>query len=293
MAIDVAFAGLMWICIPGHTACRVNKNTAYVLKVDGQPIYRTICGRKSTEQAELQLRFPANGETCSGYSTYLNCVNADDFCKCNKFPPGKLTLTIDTPAKRQYVDGGIQRSLLHIDMLDKRFGALRSDLLGSDAVVNQIYFPAGSISAGRPWPPPPAYKPRSWLRSTGGIDRVLPGALSDQLIVRYDQAKNLDIYDGKGQHLIHLPAVAVPKVTIGNYALYELKAQPDGDYENLEYLLWYYPFGSWEANLGQCPDLKSRDSPVLLRCNGKIQKTECSLIDKADTRFWPVALPIH
>jgi len=289
--IDVFFTGLMLICLDGQPNCpdKPYRNNAWVVLADKSSM---PCGWENDTETDLKLLF--NGQEfkeefrdiqwakdhCEfGDETKISCIIKERTVCVN---PDKVS----APGK---IDPSI-RSLLRIDEIDRRFKAVNLGILNDRQYVpTTISFPAGVIGAGGNWP---QNKPIQWYRSDGNAGGALPRELSDRVKVFYGEANILTISDcAQNLNLIVLerknPEVGA-QVTIGNFAK-TLRAYP-GRYEDLSYLLWYYPLGSWATPHGLCPEYNDfeRDA-VLLRCVKK-RGQSCSGGIAADTRFWPPML---
>jgi hypothetical protein len=301
--IDVFFTGLMLICLDGQPNCPKgpfavsqgkNLNTSWVVKADGESM---PCGRDSPEKTQLEIAFltndfdydPGNVIACTVGSGRVICVLLPDDVLDREICVTPSSGTLD---RNELLDKGLS-GLPHLDEMDQRFKTLRTEQLKAPYVPTRIYFPDGVVNTGDKWPSAVPEQPTLWYRSNGSSGGDLPRGMSDRLKVTYQAKTPFKVsvtICGSSQKLIELTLKAKVKtaeVVLRNAAR-DLNPDHVGQFDDLGYLLWYYPLGSWDTPFGgACPDYSSKD-PVLLRCI-RDSRDGCAFrrSQQSDTKFWP------
>ena len=306
--IDVFFTGLMLICFDGQLSCpkgpyaeqHTDKypNTAWVVRADGKS---TPCGRTSPEETRLELTYSPEE---------LNRTDGQVKCEREKVGDRMVCVLADDPLEREIcvipssgtlarnklLDEGF-RGLPHLDEIDRRFKVLRMEKLKSPYVPTRIYFPDGVVNTGPKWPGADRNQTTPWYRSNGNAGGDLPRDLSDRLSVTYQAETSLSLVVticGTNQSLIVLePKLEAKTASVVFRNAAKKPPNPDlvGQFDDLDYLLWYYPLGSWDTPFsGTCPDFPSRDA-VLLRCIRDSDKG-CAYRPslQSDSIFWPTVV---
>jgi len=302
--IDVVFTGLMLICFDGQLSCPKGPyaerypdkypNTAWVVRADGASM---PCGRKSTEVTRLDLIYSPNEFDPTDIN--VKCVNeVGDRKSCalaDDLSEREICVVPDsgTLSRNKLLDEGF-RGLPHLDEVDRRFKVLRKEQLKAPYVPTRIYFPDGLVNSGAKWPGANEGQTTLWYRSNGNASGDLPRDLSDRLKVTYEAVAPVNLtvtICGSDQKLIVLKqkmAAKTASVVFRNTAKEPLSPDQVGQFDDLGYLLWYYPLGSWDTPFGgTCPDYTSKDA-VLLRCV-RDTATGCAYRPslQSDIRFWP------
>jgi hypothetical protein len=295
VGIDLFLTGLMLICLDGQPGCQVGdyQNAAWVIKATntGEP-----CGYSLNIDTELRLQFGKDDFSVS-YNELVcddaiprNCTIPDGYCGP---APYDLYVNVDRlpSLEDQHVD---TRWLPQIDDVDPRFGTVDPYKLNDAGNIPvRLRFQTGTIKAGAKWPPAAANagKPINWFRSNKKAGGYLPSELSDRLRIRYGKAKMMSLVC-RGKTLIVLARKkSTGSVTIGNFA-FALSHKDGDDFEDIAYLLWYYPLGTWTSISGSCPPYKTDGTgAIVLRC-AKKRGQRCSYFGSgnASTRFWPPML---
>lgn len=281
--IDVFFNGLMLICIAGQPNCpRVQENIAWVVKADGSS---APCGRTSPEITQLVFKFRENQFSLKTFIE-IKCEPESGYSRCI-FPAGIREICLKpspiTPTPENQIRPGSLQALPRLDEVDSRFKAVLDSRLGDLAYVpTRIHFPYGVIDAGPKWPP--GRTPILWYRSDGSAGGALPRELSDRLKVTYSQASTLKLNTCDDVPLAELVKVeGSDGIVLQNAAIERPLAKSVGEFDDLGYLVWYYPLGSWDASFGTCPN-----DARLLRCIREGRK-DCAYQPflASDTTFWP------
>src|SRR6476659_899061 len=134
--IDVFFTGLMLICLDGQPNCPVSgnyRNSAWVVKTDDRS---APCKFNDTTETTLHLQFDERALTTTYViDGWVTCTTKDYNvdCKFNdlaKLP--KLCIDVDPPPAPadQKLKASLQW-LLRIDEVDRRFKAVRTELLAN------------------------------------------------------------------------------------------------------------------------------------------------------------------
>jgi hypothetical protein len=294
MAIDVAFTGLMVICLYGQPNCPVNRseNTAWAVRASSDSL---ICGRESKERTTLAVTFDV-GSFSYQPDPSVTCKPPDGqkmvICTIPNSVPA-VNVEPDQLTMENHRDESLER-VLRIDEVDWRFTELNEAYLQKGWVSTSINFPKATIAAGNSWRS--ENYPVKWYRSSEDLPGgKLPRYLSDTLVATYSNASEVKITTDREKQLLHLrllPSASPGKGTIvfKNYA--DPAPQPDHNpnhYDNLGYLVWYYRLGTWATEDEQCPQ-----NPVLLRCRNADGPRHCACRDsmclEADPAYWPVVL---
>ncbi len=295
MAVDLIFAGLMVICLKGHTSCPQGnydyENQAWVVKADR----KKICGGNTERPESTSLRLYALQRHASCQK--IGTSGCPDMSEVDVDYEGPAAWTYDLSpypyicvkpggATASEVDASIEH-LARIEEIDTRFSRLTASSFKDPAYIpNHIYFDGGKISSGSQFAPGIA-EPTLWRRSNNSNRGHLPRALSNSLKVTYDTSY-ITFEDCQGNEIISLDfKTADARVELQNYSK---SIGIDGSEDNtLTFLSWYYRLGYWNNTKdNMCPVYSDKaKEAVFLKCSGMFCASDHGV---AGSTFWPPVL---
>lgn len=292
MGFDVAFSGLMIICLQGQQFCpkqtpsSAYPNTAWVLKGTDGSSSKNICGYNLDEKTTLELQLEADHWDLRDPQS--KCVASNGTTKCRiDFSPA----CIGTDRMESFSLGKRLKNLPNQPMVDDRFVGWRVDrLTDSSYVSNRIHFSGGKVRGAAYWKVDHSGSGPTldidWLRTR---DDASVGKLSPALIVNYPNSskvivKNCSTGDvvleltnkTAGKAIVVANQTATPGVDIGAQA-----------YDLLPFLLWYSRMASWDTADGECPSYSSGDASILKCRHPANPQRRCSGYPPAESVYWP------